>query len=165
MGAVTEELVLLAALLVAHEGHVVARAGEPERLRRRALGELRVDHGLGLAARGRVGGELLPPAWEAVERRPRRQAEGAAHDGLHLPRRLGAGVALPVDRPDEREHGEPTGESGDRDEEPETGAEVGGEQQVDGPAQDENRGAEDDRAADLRVPGERGQDVHHRLRS
>src|SRR5207247_8396336 len=99
------------------------RAGEPERLRRWSLGELRVDHGLGLTARRRVGGELLPPARETVEGRPRRLAEGAAHDGLHLPRRLGAGVALPVDRPDEREDGEPAGEPGDSDEEPETGAE------------------------------------------
>ena len=87
---------------------------------------------------------------------------GAPRDGL--PRRLRALQPDAVDHPDDAHQGHPAGEPGEGDEEAESRTEVGGEEQVDAAAERDHRDDHDEHAAELGLPADREQRVHHNPR-
>jgi two-component system OmpR family sensor kinase len=94
-----------------------------------------------------------------------------AHDGtVALKTAPGQGATFRITLPlaPEAQDDQP----GDGDQEADTGSQVGGEEQVHAPGKDQDGGEDDERAADLRIPRERREQVagnkgsvHHRLRS
>src|SRR5690606_35587141 len=121
---------------------------------------------LQLAERRVVGGDDLPglELWVLVDHLGHRGGATVEVDLDGLP---AGGVADPADAgypPDDAHDREPTEQAGDRDEQAGAGPAVGGDEQVDRAAEDDEADEDGQRATDLGLPGDGGEgevkDVH-----